>query len=632
VFRIIGCITTAHDLRLVLLAAAICLLAVGVTFYLYATLPKAPPTVRAAWLAVTGLVAGSGIWAVHFVAMLAFDPGMRTGYGPLTTLASLGIAVGFAGAGFAVAAPARDGRRRVLAGGALLGVGIALMHFTGMAALRVQGVLRWDIPYVVASVVIGTVFATAALHLGKPGRRPGFQVGAAGLLALGICGLHFIAMSAVTIVPIADGAPTPEAISRPALALAVTGLTSLIIVIAAGALVADLYMRKRAFNDLREAVDAMADGVAISDADDRLIAWNDRYIEQIGGGAIILAVGMRYGELLIAIAEHNLKLSDEERAAWVEEHLTARREQRPDLEIQMSDGRWLRIHNRPTRGGGVVTSCIDITDLKRDAEVLAQALGEADAASRAKTEFLANITHEIRTPLNGVLGMCQIIALGDLAPVQRERLMILRRSGEDLLDILNDVLDVSRAESGKLAIETGRFDAAELGAQADAAFADAAGGKPGLSFSVVVAADAAGPRTGDPARVGQILRILVSNALKFTSSGEVKVAISPFQTSQTASLATAGAEGLCIVVSDTGVGIAPDVLPRLFEKFTQADGSNTRRFGGVGLGLTIARSLIDLMGGEILVESTPGKGSTFTVILPAPRIPMARAEGRSRAA
>jgi len=624
VFKVIGCITTAHDLRLVLLAAAICLLAVGVTFYLYAILPKAPPRVRAAWLAVTGLVAGSGIWAVHFVAMLAFEPGLRTGYAPLITLASLVIAVAFAGMGFAAAAPSADGKRQVLAGGALLGVGIALMHFTGMAALRVQGLLQWDAGYVIAAVVVGTVFATAALQLGKPGRSVGFQVAAAGLLTLGICGLHFTAMSAVTIVPVASAALGPEVISRPVLALAVAALTIAIIGIAAGALVADLHLRKRAFDQLREAVDAMADGMAISDTDGRLVAWNDRYLEQIGGGAIALTAGMRYADLLAAIAAYNLNLDDDQRAAWVEERLIARREQRPDLEVQMFDGRWLRVHNRPTRGGGVVTSCVDITDFKHNAEVLAQALSKADAASQAKTEFLANITHEIRTPLNGVLGMSQIMALGDLPPIQRERLAVLQTSGEELLAILNDVLDVSRMETGKLEIEAGRFDAADLGAEIKTVFATAASARPALSFDVAVAPKAVGPRSGDPARVSQILRILVSNALKFTAAGEVRVAID--------ALDAADGEGLRLVVSDTGVGIAAEVLPGLFDKFTQADGSNTRRFGGVGLGLSIARSLIELMGGQILVESTLDLGSTFTVILPAPRIAAAGSQKRTRAA
>jgi signal transduction histidine kinase len=626
VFRVIGCIANAHDLRLVLLAAVICLLSVGVTFYLYATLPKSPAKVRAAWLAVTGLVAGSGIWAVHFVAMLAFEPGLRSGYAPFITLISLAIAIAFAVMAFTAAAPDRTGKGQVLAGGALLGIGIALMHFTGMAALRVQGLLHWDIPYVVASVLVGIAFATAALRVGGPGRGLRAQIAAAGLLTLGICGLHFTAMSAVAIEPIPAAALPPEVISRPVLALAVTVLTVLIIAIAAGALVADLYMRRRAFDQLREAIDAMADGMSISDAEDRLVAWNARYVEQIGGGAITPAVGMRYADLLAAIAGHNLGLDDDQRAAWVNDRMTARREQGPDLEVQMFDGHWLRVHNRPTRGGGVVTSCVDITDLKLNALVLAQALSEADAASRAKTEFLANITHEIRTPLNGVLGMSQIIGLGDLSPIQRQRLSVLQASGEDLLTILNDVLDVARMETGKLEIEAGRFDAAELGAEVEATFA-AANAKAGLALNVAVAPGAAGPRSGDPARVSQILRILVSNAMKFTAAGGVQVTIDAFDEPQAAELG----EGLRLTVRDTGVGIAQEALPHLFGTFTQADSSNTRRYGGAGLGLSIARSLIDLMGGDILVESALGEGSTFTVLLPAARVDAARQDSSKAA-
>jgi signal transduction histidine kinase len=292
----------------------------------------------------------------------------------------------------------------------------------------------------------------------------------------------------------------------------------------------------------------------------------------------------------------------------------------------MFDGHWLRVHNRPTRGGGVVTSCVDITDLKLNALVLAQALSEADAASRAKTEFLANITHEIRTPLNGVLGMSQIIGLGDLSPIQRQRLSVLQASGEDLLTILNDVLDVARMETGKLEIEVGRFDAAELGAEVEATFA-AANAKAGLALNVAVTPGAAGPRSGDPARVSQILRILVSNAMKFTAAGGVQVTIDAFDAPQAAELG----EGLRLTVRDTGVGIAQEALPHLFGTFTQADSSNTRRYGGAGLGLSIARSLIDLMGGDILVESALGEGSTFTVLLPAARIDAAQQDSSKAA-
>jgi two-component system, sensor histidine kinase len=250
--------------------------------------------------------------------------------------------------------------------------------------------------------------------------------------------------------------------------------------------------------------------------------------------------------------------------------------------------------------------------LHRAMTELLAARDEAQAANVLKSQFLANMSHEIRTPLNGVLAMAQIIALGELSPVQRERVGVIRRSGEDLLAVLNDVLDISRIEAGKMEMDVGEVDAEALAANVRSAFKAVADTKKRMDFRVAVHPDAVGSRRGDPARVGQILNNLVSNALKFTPEGEVLVTIE--------GLGQDGRDGLRFMVADTGVGIPGDKLPMLFQKFTQADGSNTRRFGGTGLGLAICRELAHLMKGSITVESVEGQGSVFTVELPAPRI------------
>jgi signal transduction histidine kinase/ActR/RegA family two-component response regulator len=250
--------------------------------------------------------------------------------------------------------------------------------------------------------------------------------------------------------------------------------------------------------------------------------------------------------------------------------------------------------------------------LHRAMTELVDARDAAQAANVLKSQFLANMSHEIRTPLNGVLAMAQIIALGELPKVQRERVEVIRRSGEDLLAVLNDVLDLSKIEAGKMEIDTGEVDAETLGRNVRTTFDAVALGKPGLRFVLSIGSDASGPRRGDPGRIGQILNNLVSNALKFTTEGEVSITIDGY--------GEAGRDGLRMVVSDTGIGIAADKLPLLFEKFSQADGSNTRRYGGTGLGLAICRELARLMRGTIEVASVAGEGSTFTVTLPAPRV------------
>jgi signal transduction histidine kinase/ActR/RegA family two-component response regulator len=244
--------------------------------------------------------------------------------------------------------------------------------------------------------------------------------------------------------------------------------------------------------------------------------------------------------------------------------------------------------------------------LAETARDLIDAKATAEAANRAKSSFLATMSHEIRTPLNGVLGMAQAMDADDLSQVQRERLDVVRQSGESLLTILNDILDLSKIEAGKLEIEQIDFDLEEVIAAARTTFSAVAESK-ALGFVFDIEA-ARGVYNGDPTRLRQIVCNLLSNALKFTEVGEVRLT------------ASRSSEGLCIVVTDTGLGISPEGLVTLFSKFTQADASTARHFGGSGLGLAICRDLADLMDGAIEVESTLGAGSRFIVTFPMPYV------------
>jgi signal transduction histidine kinase/ActR/RegA family two-component response regulator len=247
-------------------------------------------------------------------------------------------------------------------------------------------------------------------------------------------------------------------------------------------------------------------------------------------------------------------------------------------------------------------------DLKAAMRDLESARDAANAANVLKTQFLANMSHEIRTPLNGVLAMAEVMSMGELGDVQRERLGIIRQSGNLLLAVLNDVLDLSKIEAGKLSLVKDDFDLVPtLNASAET-FQVMAQGK-GLDFRFSISDEATGWWRGDADRLRQIVGNLLSNAVKFTPQGLVEtiVDVNP----QT--------DALRLIVRDSGVGIAPEKLPALFEKFTQADNSATRRFGGTGLGLAICRELTQMMGGSIDVESREGHGSTFTVELPLTR-------------
>jgi PAS domain S-box-containing protein len=316
-------------------------------------------------------------------------------------------------------------------------------------------------------------------------------------------------------------------------------------------------------------------------------------------------------------------------AAW-NRHVSEGVPYRPEYRLRRSDDKdvWVQgavrymtdEDGQPLRMVGALQN---ITDRKAAERALVQAKDEAESATRAKSAFLATMSHEIRTPLNGVLGMAQAMAMGDVTDQQRERLEVIRQSGESLLAILNDVLDLSKIEAGKLQLEQAEFDMGELARGAHATFAATAQAK-GLAFELKVARGAHGVYRGDSVRVRQILYNLVSNGLKFTETGGVKVAVS-----------RRGGR-LSISVADTGIGVAPEKLASLFQKFEQADASTTRRYGGTGLGLAICRDLAELMGGSVRAESAPGQGATFTVDLPLERVAAAPAkpaavEGSARA-
>jgi two-component system, sensor histidine kinase len=243
-------------------------------------------------------------------------------------------------------------------------------------------------------------------------------------------------------------------------------------------------------------------------------------------------------------------------------------------------------------------------DLAREAQQLAVV---ARAADRTKSEFLATMSHEIRTPLNGVLGMVQVMERGDLTPLQRQRLDTVRTSAVDLLDILNAILDVSRIEAGEMSLHPAPFDLDHFADTLRKLYGQLAAER-GLAFRLDVSPVVAGERLGDEVRLRQILSNLISNALKFTEAGSVIVRIGGDD------------QGLICEVQDTGMGIPADQQHRIFEKFVQADSSNTRRSGGTGLGLAICRDLAEMMGGQITFTSQPGLGTRFSLDLPLPAV------------
>ena len=430
--------------------------------------------------------------------------------------------------------------------------------------------------------------------------------------------LQFTATSAV--------AATPDAAVWPALNLSfLLAPAALVVGIIAGA--CGVAWRRRssrstALGQIREAIDAMPDGLAFFDAEDRLVLWNNRYDEVNPELSSNLQAGMTFREIIqIGLDEGLYAEAKGRETEWITERMESRRALSAMMEQRIAGDRWLRVADRRTAAGGIVTVCTDITDLKNDAQALAEARDAAQAANAAKSQFLANMSHEIRTPLNGVIGLAQALARTGLSPQQAEMLDLIQSSGRTLQVLLSDILDLARVESGRLELSEESFDLGRAVREAAQLYEASARDK-GLQFFVEIAPEVDCWITGDLVRLKQILTNLVSNAVKFTGEGFVSLTAAPGP-------ARDGVQTLRFSVEDTGIGFDAQTRERLFSRFEQADGAITRKFGGSGLGLAISRQLAEMMGGDLDCESEPGGGSAFILTVPfkAARAPIATDHG-----
>ena len=356
---------------------------------------------------------------------------------------------------------------------------------------------------------------------------------------------------------------------------------------------------------LDQALASIAEGFLLCDSQDRVVTWNERYVELFPWLRPALARGAPYRRLAEAAADavcagQSLSV----RLAWVEDRLAAHREANRVWEQDLGNGVFVQAIERRTPDGGTVSVFRDVAAKERRLE---EARRAAEQANEAKSRFLATMSHEIRTPLNAVLGLASLLLETPLSERQRGHVELMRVSGQNLLAVINDILDVTQIESGRMKLELIDFEPQRTIESVVALLRVRAQDK-GLALRLNVSPPLPAWLRGDPNRLAQLLFNLVGNAIKFTERGAVQVSITHVPE-------PGGGAALTMEVADTGIGIPPEALPRLFERFTQVDGSTRRRFGGSGLGLSITRDIVVMMGGRIDVHSLPGQGSTFVVTL-----------------
>jgi two-component system sensor histidine kinase/response regulator len=348
---------------------------------------------------------------------------------------------------------------------------------------------------------------------------------------------------------------------------------------------------------MASALEVTGAGLAIYDQDDRLVYCNDLYRDLDPLMADLFVLGEKYADIMRATLQRHVSPQARGRhEEWIAERVRDHRKVN-NWERPLPDGRTLRVVERPMPDGHVVSFRFDITEVIRAAEA-------AEAASQAKSQFLANMSHEIRTPMNAILGMLALLQRTGLTPRQLDYASKSEGAARSLLGLLNDILDFSKVEAGKLTLDPEPFDVDHLFRELAVVLSASVGEK---EIEVLFDIDPAVPPrlVGDALRLRQVLVNLAGNAIKFTQQGQVVVSLRCTRSG-------AGRVAVVIAVRDTGIGIAPENQGRIFQGFTQAEASTTRRFGGTGLGLVISQRLVALMGGELVLQSELGQGTCFS--------------------
>ncbi|WP_082109136.1 response regulator [Azospirillum thiophilum] len=599
----------------------------------------------AVWLLAGAVSMGGGIWSMHFIGMLAFSLPCGVSYDVGTTmLSALPGMLASAVALTVIGRPQQAGLKELCVGAVLMGAGIGAMHYAGMAAMRLDGFLRYDAGMVLVSVVVAVALAFVSLGIRRQAgrststrQRTLTMLASAAVMGAAVAGMHYTAMSAAVFFP----TPNPDGVG---MSLPPTTLAILIVVFAvsmamttmAAAFAGQQVETSRALREevgrrlaleheakagearLQAIFDTVVDGVVTIDSRGIVQRWSPSAARMFGY-RVDEVVGRNVSMLMPepdrsahdGYLRHFLD-TGEARIIGIGRETTGRRKTGEEFPLELSISQ-VRLGDELLFTGIVR----DVTERKRVQRELEDAVRGADAANRAKSAFVANVSHEIRTPLNAIMGMAHILLRSGLAPGQRDQAAKILQAGRSLLSIINDILDFSKIEAGQLAIEAIPMDLEQVLRGVTDMVVERAAAK-GLELVLDVGTDLPSRLVGDPLRLGQILLNYANNAIKFTDSGEIKLTVRDVGRGGSGQDGSGQGSGMVLrfTVSDTGIGLSEEARARLFQPFQQADVSITRRFGGTGLGLVICKRLAELMGGTVGVDSRPGEGSSFWLEVP----------------
>ena len=622
---VMGALPSAYDPILVIASVVIACLAGYAGLSIAGRITAAERTSTKIWWLLGGAcTVAAGGWTMHFIGMLAFKLPIPVQYDSLFTVLSMTPSLLMGGGIISFVSRPTFARGPLIFSATLTGAGMGGTHTIGMAAMRMKAIMLFDPVILALSIIGGVVVYVAALYANFLARIHGgaalfnwAKLGAALFMGFAVAGMHYTAMAATYFFP-GDGVDAVGAVLDPVslgwwagmISVFITGLAILMTLV-------DSRLEEAARSErlsrsrLLEAIESMSDGFALYDTDDRLVVCNSRFRQRMlpARREVRSLQGISFADITRGAATAGLirdaigRIDD-----WVAERLAQHRDPQGPQVQQWTDGRWIQLNERRNEGLGTVTVYTDISELKqkemeleRAAVEAEQARGAAEEANRTKSAFLANMSHELRTPLNAIIGYSEMLEeeaqdLGqdnfvpDLNKIQG--------AGKHLLALINDILDLSKIEAGKMELYFENVDLATI-VQEVVSMITPLIEKNGNTLALRCADDL-GSMRADLTKLRQVLFNLLSNANKFTSQGTMTLGANRERVD--------GADWMRFLVTDTGIGMTPEQMGKLFQAFSQADASTSQKYGGTGLGLLISRRFCQMMEGDITVESTPGRG------------------------